>query len=168
MLINMNLDSKIVVICLVCLLLVVIFFGILGAFTLYEQSVAPLAGAEVFNIKENIYLYPEARDVCAKYGAKLASKRQMYEAYKSGANWCNLGWNRKLTAYYPTSTQQIEIANQWPQHLRNACGKEGINGGEYPPQLKLGVNCYGIKPPKTRSKHINPWNTVTGRWSKYD
>jgi hypothetical protein len=120
---------------------------------------------EVFNVKNNVYLYPQASRVCAKLGAQLATRDQMLQAYRDGASWCNLGWVKDLQAYHPTSRELSAVASKWPEQFKYACGKQGINGGHYPPQLKLSVNCYGVKPPSSRL--LNPWNTLTGQWSKY-
>lgn len=120
---------------------------------------------EVFNIKENAHRFAEAEDICKRYNARLADKSELLQAQKDGANWCNLGWLTSQDAYYPTQQEQIDIANKWPVEFRGGCGKVGVNGGFYPAQLKLSVNCYGIKP--TDSMNINPWNTINNKWSKY-
>jgi len=120
---------------------------------------------EVFNVKDNAYRFSQAEDVCRKYNAKLATKEELEQAQKDGANWCNLGWLMSQDAYYPTQTEQVTASENWPKQFQNGCGKVGINGGFYPAQLKLSVNCYGIKP--TDLQNINPWNTVTKKWSQY-
>ena len=40
---------------------------------------------KIFNIRDNIFTYNEARAVCAAHDAKLASLEEMIEAYKK---WC--------------------------------------------------------------------------------
>jgi hypothetical protein len=121
--------------------------------------------AEVFNVRENVYRYPEAEAVCQRYGANLATKGQIKDAYENGANWCNLGWCTEQDAYYPTQKEQVTVASQWPNQFKGGCGEVGINGGFYPAQLKLSVNCYGKKP--TDTENVNPWNTLSGKWSRY-
>ena len=44
---------------------------------------------EVFNVDQNVFTYDEAKVACEALGAKLATKKQMHEAQKDGANWCN-------------------------------------------------------------------------------
>lgn len=101
---------------------------------------------EVFNISENIYTYNEAKDVCKLFNAELASYDQIKKAYEKGADWCNYGWSKGQNAYYPTQSKT------WKKLQNNCktktiCGKPGVNGGYFMnPELKLGVNCYGVKP----------------------
>ena len=123
-------------------------------------------GREVFNIKDNIYSYHQSQLTCQRYGATLATGEQMAKAHSNGANWCHLGWLQGQQAYYPTQSEQIREAEKWPKELREGCGQVGLNGGTYPPQLKLTVNCYGIKP-RTQSASITPFNTITDKWSAY-
>ena len=120
---------------------------------------------EVFNVKTNMYRYPEAETCCRQYGARVATKRELQHAQNRGANWCNLGWLTSQDAFYPTQPEQVTASSNWPDHLKNGCGNVGINGGFYPAQLKLSANCYGIKP--LDIQNINPWNTITKKWSLY-
>ena len=120
---------------------------------------------EVFNVRDNVYRFPEAENVCKKYNARLASQAELDDAQKKGANWCNLGWLTSQNAYYPIQSEQITVSQKWPKEFKNGCGQVGLNGGFYPSQLKLSVNCYGTKP--IDLVNINPWNTVTKKWSRY-
>lgn len=120
---------------------------------------------EVFNVKDHLYSFSEAENVCRKYNSKLATKQNLEQAQKDGANWCNLGWLIGQEAYYPTQQQQVDAAKKWPIEFRNGCGNVGINGGFYPATLKLAVNCYGVKPMDLHS--INPWNTINKKWSNH-
>lgn len=101
---------------------------------------------EVFNISENIYTYNESKDVCKLFNADLASYDQIKKAYEKGAEWCNYGWSKGQNAYYPTQLKS------WKKLQNNCktktiCGKPGVNGGYFMnPELKFGVNCYGVKP----------------------
>jgi hypothetical protein len=120
---------------------------------------------EVFNVKDNVYRYPEAEDCCKNYGARVATRDELARAQKIGANWCNMGWLTSQDAYYPTQLEQVRESSKWSAQFQGGCGRVGINGGFYPSQLKLGVNCYGIKPVDTQN--VNPWNTVNKKWSQY-
>ncbi len=131
-----------------------------------EQPKSIVDGREVFNIKDNVYSYHHAQLACQRYGAQLATGEQMAKAHSNGANWCHLGWLQGQQAYYPTQSEQISEAEKWPKELREACGKVGLNGGSYPPQLKLTVNCYGVKP-RMQSASITPFNTISDKWSAH-
>jgi hypothetical protein len=104
----------------------------------------PSPEKEVFNIGRNIFTYDEADTVCKALGSRLASKQEIEEAYKKGANWCNNGWSADMEALYPIQKEyykhEMSIGN-------TQCGKPGVNGGYMPfPDIKLSTNCYGIKP----------------------
>jgi hypothetical protein len=58
---------------------------------------------EVFNIPENIYNYDQAKAVCKAYDSKLATYKQIEDAYEKGANWCNYGWSADQLALFPTN-----------------------------------------------------------------
>ncbi len=62
---------------------------------------------EVFQISNQLYNYEDARCKCESYGAKLATKAQVIDAYNKGAHWCNYGWVDGGEAYYPV--QQCEL-----------------------------------------------------------
>lgn len=104
---------------------------------------------EVFNISENIYTFNEASDLCKIFNSELATYEQLENEFKKGADWCNYGWTANQTAYYPTqysSWQKLQNTSTPDQ-----CGKVGVNGGYFQnPELKFGVNCYGIKPKSTK------------------
>lgn len=101
---------------------------------------------EVFNMGDQIYTYSQAQEKCATYNADLASYEQIVDAYNNGANWCTYGWSKGGNAYYPTQAYTWQELQRLPPRFRNACGRVGINGGKFPRRLKLGANCYGIKP----------------------
>jgi hypothetical protein len=110
---------------------------------------------EVFNIRNNMYTYDEAREVCSIYGAKLATYDQIEKAYHDGAEWCNYGWSEGQMALFPTQkttwdAMQSKSANgSCPnsKQVNNKCGRPGINGGIIKnPNVRFGVNCYGKKP----------------------
>jgi hypothetical protein len=64
-------------------------------------------GDEVFQISNQTYSWDEAKCKCEAYGARLATKAELTEAYNKGAHWCNYGWISGGEAYYPV--QQCEL-----------------------------------------------------------
>jgi len=141
---------------------------------------------EVFHIADQIYNYNQAKHKCKAYGARLATKNEITEAYNKGANWCSYGWSDKQSAYYPVQR------NYWRRN-RGECRHPGVVGGFFDNKhLKFGANCYGVKPegrvvlPKKPSykdipfckrpenkkacerldkDHIDPWNRRI--WSEW-
>lgn len=112
---------------------------------------------EVFHISDNLYTYDEAPAVCAAYGADLASRDQIQEAFSLGAEWCSYGWSAGGTALYPTQESTWSALQSEPQETkRTACGLPGVNGGYFDPKLKFGVNCYGVKPKNQGLKFPQP------------
>ncbi len=112
------------------------------------QSAQPVQDKQVYNISENKFTFKEAKAACKAFGGDLASLEQLVESYRKGADWCNYGWVEGQMAFYPTqkSTWDILQKNSTPEK-RNICGKPGLNGGYFNnPDLRFGVNCYGIKP----------------------
>lgn len=125
--------------------------------TTTQSSTAPVSsapgsltpGMEVFNIANNIYSYSDASAVCAAYGATLANYDQIEAAYKYGAEWCNYGWSDNQMAFFPTQKDTWQ-KYQATGDQKNDCGRPGVNGGYFDnPNIKFGVNCYGMKPPPT-------------------
>jgi len=130
---------------------------------------------EVFHINDQLYTYPEAKCKCRSYGAELATKQNMIDAFNRGADWCSYGWTEGQRAYYPT------------QKWRAGCGwRRGLNGGYFAnPNIRFGANCYGVRPAgevinrdrkkkhvcrdldmqKKRSDVISPFNAKW--WSAY-
>ncbi len=110
---------------------------------------------EVFNVSRNIYTFHDAAAVCAAAGAELATYDQVKEAYENGADWCNYGWTKGQMAVYPTQKETYEKLQKGAPQYRNACGQPGVNGGYFDnPDLRFGVNCYGIKPAKKASDEL--------------
>ncbi len=62
---------------------------------------------EVFQISNQLYTFDEAKCKCESYGARLATKAELTQAYNNGAHWCNYGWIEGNEAYYPV--QQCEL-----------------------------------------------------------
>lgn len=101
---------------------------------------------EVFHISGNDFRYKDAEPLCKAYGARLANYDDMEKAYNKGAEWCEYGWSQDQMAYFPTQKKTWEEL-QSSESNKNACGRPGINGGYIAnPNIRFGVNCYGIKP----------------------
>jgi hypothetical protein len=124
--------------------------------TCSPQSTPAVIAGEVFNIRNNLYTYQEAQEVCSIYGAKLATYDQIEKAYNDGAEWCNYGWSDGQMALFPTQKSTWDKLQKGVSSCpskggpNNACGRPGINGGVIKnPNIRFGVNCYGKKPPPT-------------------
>lgn len=127
---------------------------LIGGFIMLLMVIAYITGIratydtrEVFQITKNIFDYGDALTICQKIGVQMATKEQVKKAAAAGARWKNLGWVSCGEAYYPN-------------------GSFGMVGGKIPPQVKLGVNCYGIKPTQTAAKKLSiaHWNGPL-KWS---
>lgn len=126
-----------------------------------EPAPAPLvqetirAKKQVFNIPGNYYSYDDAKAVCAAFNSKLATYDQIESAYNKGAEWCNYGWSSDQLALFPTQKKTYDVLQSKPGR-GNDCGRPGINGGYIAnPNVKFGVNCYGVKPDITpEEQHI--------------
>jgi hypothetical protein len=102
---------------------------------------------EVFNISSNRYTYADSAPLCKALGAELATYEQVSNAHKRGADWCNYGWVKGQMAVYPTQEETWQKLQEGPVDQRTSCGRPGLNGGYFDnPELRFGVNCYGIKP----------------------
>jgi hypothetical protein len=104
---------------------------------------------QVFNIPGNDYVYPDAKALCSAYGSRLATYKEVEDAYKGGAEWCNYGWSEGQMALFPTQQKTWDNLQKIEGH-ENDCGRPGVNGGYMKnPAVKYGVNCYGFKPQMT-------------------
>ena len=102
---------------------------------------------EVFNIAQNKYTYSDSEPLCKAFGAELASYDQVKEAWNKGADWCNYGWVKGQAAVFPTQESTFNKLQSGPEDQRLSCGVAGINGGYFDnPELRFGVNCYGVRP----------------------
>lgn len=103
---------------------------------------------EVFLIY-NKYNYEDAKEICKIYSGRLATEEDLDKAFKNGANWCNWGWldNKKIA--YPVQEKYWE---QVEKVHKGHCGPTaGINKlSNIDPSKKYSVNCYGIKPRKSK------------------
>ena len=119
-----------------------------------RNSVLP-PRAEVFNVSRNVYTYEDALPVCKALGAELATFEQVQDAHKQGADWCNYGWVKGQMAVFPTQKETWDKLQAGPDTYNNACGKPGINGGHFDnPELRFGVNCYGVRPDKKATDEL--------------
>ena len=122
---------------------------------------------EVFNVAQDKYTYSDAEPLCKAFGAELATYDQVKGAWKKGADWCNYGWIKGQAAVYPTQSATYDKLQAGPEDQRMACGVVGVNGGYFDnPELRFGVNCYGVKPSENDAdvKQImaNPPNKTPG------
>jgi hypothetical protein len=97
------------------------------------------------------YSKNEANDVCAKYGATVATTAQLQDAYAHGADWCFSGWVADGGGKWPITTSVV-----------GGCGgRTGIIEWT-PDNQKAGVTCYGPKPgindPASKDGMIKPFN----------
>lgn len=101
---------------------------------------------QVFNISDNIYSYKNAKNVCKAYGSRLATYKEIEDAYNKGGEWCNYGWSADQMILYPTQEGTYNELKQSPEN-KHDCGRPGINGGYIEnADTNFGVNCYGYKP----------------------
>lgn len=104
---------------------------------------------EVFHISNNLYTYEDAKGICKAFDAELATYEQIEDAYKNGGEWCEYGWSDNQMAFFPTQKDTWDKLQKNPK-TKNNCGRIGVNGGYFSnPNLRFGVNCYGIKPKAT-------------------
>lgn len=107
---------------------------------------------EVFNVNANDFTFYDAEPMCRALGAELATYDQVKDAWSKGANWCNYGWTKGQMAVYPTQKEFYEKLQSGPPSDQAACGTPGVNGGFFDnPEMRFGVNCYGVKPSQTQN-----------------
>jgi len=101
---------------------------------------------QVYHIPGNTYTYDDAKAVCNATGNRLASYKEVEEAYNSGGDWCSYGWSANQLALFPTQHDKWSKLQKIKGH-KNDCGRPGINGGFIDNEdVRFGVNCYGYKP----------------------
>ena len=101
---------------------------------------------QVYHIPDNKYTYDDAKAICKAYGNRLATYKEVENAYDDGANWCSYGWSEDQMALYPTQYKKWKSLQKVKGHEQD-CGRPGINGGYIEnPNVRFGVNCYGYKP----------------------
>ncbi len=131
---------------------------------------------EIFQISNQTFTWEEAKCKCESYGARLATKAELTEAYNQGAHWCQYGWIEDGEAYYPVQQCELdkraeaireyheilkkhyEDPKKYTYHMVNEarnkmerhelCGtKSGVQGGKfYNRNVRLGATCFGKKP----------------------
>ena len=107
---------------------------------------------EVFHVSGNKYKYKDAEPICKAYGARLATYDDIEKAYNKGAEWCEYGWSEDQMAFFPTQKKTWNDLQSSDKN-KNACGRPGINGGYMEnPNIRFGVNCYGVKPDITNKE----------------
>ena len=116
----------------------------------------PLFRKTVFNVPGNKYNYLNAKAICSAYGARLASYKDVEDSYKDGEEWCNYGWSEGQMALFPTQQKTFHKLQKTKGH-ENDCGRPGVNGGYMVnPELRFGVNCYGVKPMNAPVDTLSP------------
>ena len=113
-----------------------------------EPKPKPKNPKEVYYINSK-FNYLEAQEICKSYNGTLATLKQLEDAHTNGANWCKWGWLSNETIGYPV---QEKYWMDMEKHHKGHCGPTaGINKlYNVDPLQKYGVNCYGIKPKKTK------------------
>lgn len=115
---------------------------------------------EVFHISNNKYNYRQAKQICEHYDSRLATYNEIENAYNNGASWCSYGWSSEQMAFFPTSKKIYNELKKIPT-MKHNCGRPGVNGGFiHNPNVKFGVNCYGVKPKpkKIDKKYMHSFN----------
>jgi len=107
---------------------------------------------QVFNIPGNTYGYNDAKALCTAYGSRLATYKEVEDAYNSGAEWCNYGWSDNQNVLFPVQQATYDKLQKIPGH-ENDCGRPGVNGGYIAnPRVQFGANCFGHKPNMTEEE----------------
>ena len=125
--------------------------GATGSTGSEKKSHDSTSGAsEVFNVSNNKYTYNDAKAVCSAYNSRLATYKEVEDSYNAGGEWCNYGWSEDQLALFPTQQETYNKLQKIKGH-ENDCGRPGVNGGFMGnPDLTFGVNCYGVKPKKSK------------------
>ena len=107
---------------------------------------------QVFHVPDNKYNYEDSKAICRAYGGRLATWKEMDEAFNKGADWCSFGWSDGQMALYPTQYEKWARLQKIEGHEQD-CGRPGINGGYIAnPNVRFGVNCYGYRPKITQEE----------------
>ena len=105
--------------------------------TLGEPSSSKVKGPkQVFAVGPGYdYTKNQAQEVCAKYGATVATTAQLQDAYAHGADWCFSAWVADGGGKWPITLNPIP-----------GCGSRTGVIEWTPDNQKAGVTCYGHKP----------------------
>lgn len=107
---------------------------------------------QVFHVPDNKYNYEDSKAICKAYGGRLATWKEMDQAFNKGADWCGFGWSDGQMALYPTQYEKWARLQKIKGHEHD-CGRPGINGGYIAnPNVRFGVNCYGYRPKITQEE----------------
>ena len=118
--------------------------------TIEKPLEKPIEKKEVYHIPANRFTYHDAKAVCNAFDGELATYDQLNHSLDSGANWCSYGWSKDQLGLYPTSQNHFKKMQKREGHEYD-CGLPGINGGFVSnPHTRLGANCYGLKPKKSK------------------
>jgi hypothetical protein len=111
-----------------------------------EDAVPSGPKEEVFNVSNNLYNYEDAKAVCRAMGSRLATYDEIEASYMGGAEWTSYGWSEGQHAYFPTQKATWARLQELKGHEHDL-GRPGVNGGYFAnPNVRLGVNCYGVRP----------------------
>lgn len=101
---------------------------------------------EVFHVANQRFDYDSAQAVCKAYDSRLATYKEMEEAYNKGADWCTYGWSEGQNVFFPTQQSTFDSLQTNKGHEHD-CGRPGVNGGYIADaNFQFGANCYGKKP----------------------
>lgn len=104
---------------------------------------------EVFLIYNKVN-YLQAKELCKLYSGRLATKEDLEEAFKEGANWCTWGWLEGEKIGYPVQEKFWSFIEK--KHKGHCGPTAGLNIIENVEPTKLySVTCYGKKPPKSKN-----------------
>jgi len=105
----------------------------------------PVLNEEVFHVPIQMFSYEEAKEFCRSIGARMATLNEVKKAYLEGAQWVTMGWTDRQLGLY---VLQPEYVRRYPN-----AGSIGINGGYFEdPHIRMGINCYGVKPQPDKSR----------------
>jgi hypothetical protein len=87
---------------------------------------------QVYHIYNNIYTFQQAEAECMKRKGRLATKSEVTQAYKKGANWCSWGWTSDAHAHMPNRDRKCNAS------------VGVLDAPNVDKKLQLGANCFGL------------------------
>lgn len=119
-----------------------------------NDMILDISTTEVYHVPGNRFTYNDAKAICKAFDGEMATFDQVYDSQKKGASWCSYGWTKDKLGLYPTSKSDWDKLQQKEGHKYD-CGMPGINGGPVKnPHIKMGANCYGVKPEKSKLEEL--------------